>query len=101
MAAQLILMKGPSFRDELSCKARATSSLPVPDSPVISTVDGVFATFSTTWYTCLMAFELPTNRNLPDVVGSSGRASRRESICVRMALATIWRICSWSNGFST
>ena len=48
MAAQLILMNGPALRDELSCSARATSSLPVPDSPVMSTVDGVSATFSIT-----------------------------------------------------
>jgi hypothetical protein len=48
MAAQLILMNGPPWRDEFSCSARAISSLPVPDSPVMSTVEGVFATFSTT-----------------------------------------------------
>ncbi len=48
MAAQLILMNGPARREELSCSARATSSLPVPDSPVMSTVEGVSATFSTT-----------------------------------------------------
>jgi hypothetical protein len=29
---------GPAARGELSCSARATSSLPVPDSPVMSTV---------------------------------------------------------------
>jgi hypothetical protein len=31
-------MNGAVARGELSCNARATSSLPVPDSPVISTV---------------------------------------------------------------
>ncbi len=46
MAAQLILMNGPPLRLEFSCSAWATSSLPVPDSPVMSTVDGVSATFS-------------------------------------------------------
>src|SRR4051812_3598327 len=39
MAAQLILMKGPVCRNEYSCSARAMSSLPVPDSPVMSTVE--------------------------------------------------------------
>src|SRR6266581_5375040 len=46
MAAQLILMNGPERRELCSCSALAASSLPVPDSPVMSTVDGVSATFS-------------------------------------------------------
>ncbi len=46
MAAQLILMSGLSRRDEPSWSAVATSSLPVPDSPVMSTVEGVSATLS-------------------------------------------------------
>ncbi len=79
MAAQLILMNGPSWRDELSCSARAMSSLPVPDSPVMSTVDGVSATFSTTTKICRMAADCPTRRNRPRAVGSSGVASRRAS----------------------
>ncbi len=49
IAAQLTRMKGRPFRLELSCRACATSSLPVPDSPVISTVVGVSATLSSTW----------------------------------------------------
>ena len=35
----LIAMNGPPARGLCRCSARATSSLPVPDSPVISTVD--------------------------------------------------------------
>ncbi len=54
MAAQLTLMKLLSRRDELSCSARATSSLPVPDSPVMSTVVGVSATRSSTAYKSMM-----------------------------------------------
>ena len=38
IAEVLSAMNGPSARGELSCSARDTSSLPVPDSPVISTV---------------------------------------------------------------
>ena len=38
MAAQFTLMKGPERRDERWWMARATSSLPVPVSPVMSTV---------------------------------------------------------------
>jgi hypothetical protein len=47
MAAQLIAMKRDRERGDMSCNARATSSLPVPDSPRISTVADVGATFST------------------------------------------------------
>src|SRR6478736_2268144 len=47
-------MNGLSRRDEFSCKARATSSLPVPLSPVISTVVGVSATRSSTAYSSRM-----------------------------------------------
>ena len=36
-AAQLMAMKGPSLRTLVRWSARATSSLPVPLSPVIST----------------------------------------------------------------
>ena len=38
MAAVLIAMNGPAARGLCRCSARATSSLPVPDSPVMSTV---------------------------------------------------------------
>jgi hypothetical protein len=48
MAAQLTLMKGLSRRDEFSCSARATSSFPVPLSPLTNTVVGVSATRSST-----------------------------------------------------
>ncbi len=48
MAAQLTLMKGLPSREVFSWRARAMSSLPVPLSPVMSTVRGVSATFSMT-----------------------------------------------------
>ena len=44
MAAQFTLMNGLSRRDEPRCSAFAMSSLPVPLSPVMSTVDGESAT---------------------------------------------------------
>jgi hypothetical protein len=59
IAAQLILMNGPFRRDELLCSARAISSFPVPDSPVISTVEGVSATFSITAKICSSTGEWP------------------------------------------
>ena len=45
-APQSTTTKGPSARPDSSCRARAATSLPVPDSPVSSTVVGVDATFS-------------------------------------------------------
>ena len=41
MAAMLMATNGPLRRLEKSCSTRATSSLPVPDSPVIMTVRSV------------------------------------------------------------
>jgi hypothetical protein len=41
IAAMLIATNGPERRLPKSCSARATSSLPVPLSPVISTVRSV------------------------------------------------------------
>ena len=46
MAAVLMATNGPLARCECLCSARATSSLPVPDSPVISTVALLGATAS-------------------------------------------------------
>ena len=59
MAAQLILMKGRSARDDRSWRARATSSLPVPLSPVMSTVEGVSATLAKTSNTPRIAVDPP------------------------------------------
>ena len=44
MAAQLIAIKGLFFLTELLCKKRASTSLPVPLSPLIKTVASVSAT---------------------------------------------------------
>jgi hypothetical protein len=46
-AAQFTLTSARAWRGEWSCRARATSSLPVPVSPVISTVVSRAATCST------------------------------------------------------
>jgi hypothetical protein len=47
IAAQLTLTKAPDARADRRWIARATSSLPVPVSPVISTVESLRATFAT------------------------------------------------------
>jgi hypothetical protein len=46
IAAQLTATNGPFARGERSCSVRATSSLPVPLSPLISTAAGVGAATS-------------------------------------------------------
>ena len=51
MAPQLIWMNGPPVRSDCPWSARATSSLPVPDSPVINTeaVVGAVAGYLILW----------------------------------------------------
>ena len=48
MAPQLTGTKGLPSRPEMRCRLRATTSLPVPDSPVISTFTSVSASLATT-----------------------------------------------------
>ena len=56
---QLTDTKGPSLRGEAKWMARATSSLPVPDSPWMSTVLRLGAALSTMRSTFIMALERP------------------------------------------
>ena len=58
---QLTVMNGPVARAELAWTARATSSLPVPDSPISSTVISVRATRPTSLKTSIIAEERPTS----------------------------------------
>ncbi|MCY1312345.1 hypothetical protein D9M70_627610 [compost metagenome] len=57
------------------CSSRATTSLPVPDSPVTSTVDGIGATRATSAMTFCMASDAPM-KSLWMVYLSSSRRSR-------------------------
>src|SRR6185369_3059009 len=50
MAAQLMAMKGALVRVERSWMKRASTSLPVPDSPLMSTVQSVAATRAASAY---------------------------------------------------
>ena len=63
MAPQLTATKGRSVRGESSCKARAASSLPVPDSPMSSTLVLVEATLRRTSNTRCMGGDLPSSRS--------------------------------------
>ena len=60
IAPQLIVTSGLSRRDEWLCSALATTSLPVPLSPVISTVESSRATCSTIFNTSVMAGDAAT-----------------------------------------
>ena len=57
MALQFTATKGWPLRTLTSWMARATSSLPVPDSPFTSTGAMLRATLSTSERTCCMAAE--------------------------------------------
>jgi hypothetical protein len=94
MAAQLIRMKGFSRRELPSWRAVATSSLPVPLSPVISTVDGVSATLSMIFRTSCIADDSPTSAGFPP----SPRALRRAVSWVRIAFARTLESSLWSKG---
>jgi hypothetical protein len=59
-AAQFALTKGRAPRGDRRWIARATSSSPVPVSPVISTVESVRATFATRASTGCSAGDVPT-----------------------------------------
>jgi hypothetical protein len=105
IAAQLILMNGPIRRLEFSCSALATSSLPVPLSPVISAVDGVSATFSIIEKMFWISRLWPTRPNRPLPCGSLAgsrvwRGAIRLAAAWPIAFSTIARIESCSNGFS-
>ena len=62
IAAQLTATKGPRPRGDSSWSVRATSSLPVPLSPVMSTAAGVGAASSINRCTACMAGLVPTSR---------------------------------------
>jgi hypothetical protein len=101
-AAQLTAMNGPAARALSSWRARAMISLPVPFSPVMSTV----ALVSATARACLRIFSsagaLPTKRPKPRNMSSSERSrstssSRRRT---RAACATMCLSSASSKGFS-
>ena len=92
MAAVLIATKGPLARGECLCSARATSSLPEPDSPVIITVT-------------LLCDSRPMARNTSCIAGAwpsiSGAAAMRSSATSsRWLSSTARRISSTALGRS-
>ncbi len=60
MAPQSMGTNGPRARGEASCTARAATSLPVPVSPWMRSVESDDATRSSTAYTARISRLLPT-----------------------------------------
>ena len=96
MAAMLRATNGRARRGLKSCSARATSSLPVPDSPSTSTVRLVFTTRATTRYTRCIAGDRPTIGKSSGEVSAADGAGTRVSAMARRTVATS---SSRSNGF--
>ncbi len=96
-APQLILTKGAPARGDIRCSASATSSLPVPVSPVIRTVDGEGAR---RWIRCRTASMPEDCRTRPhDAASEKGpRNSCRARSACPSPLATISRTLVLSNG---
>ena len=95
MAPQLTGTNGRPARGDESWIARATSSLPVPDSPRISTVLSWCATWSISVSTARMAAELPVGRVTP-AWRSNWMTSPRTSLAIIVVGSTA---CCWWNYF--
>ena len=80
MAAQFTGTKGRFALEELKCRARATSSLPVPLSPVINTLTGLLATRRIRSKTSCMALLRPM---ILEKLYLSDTSSRRRATSTR------------------
>ena len=89
MAAALTAMKGPSARGLAAWSARATSSFPVPDSPVISTGTLRGPTFPTVLKISSSEGLEPTSRSPPGVTEreTARRSERTSSLSARVESA--------------
>jgi hypothetical protein len=94
-APQLRATNGCSRRSEFSWMARATISLPVPDSPVTSTVLLVLAMVPTIWKSASIAGLRPMTFDSP-CCACRARFSRTFSSFSRRA-SRCWRIFSRSS----
>ena len=95
MAAVLIATNGPAARGLCRCSARATSSLPVPDSPVISTVADDCESRPIARNTSCIAGAWPSISG-ESAVATTAAGECRDSVAARRISASAW---STSNGF--
>ena len=91
-AAQFSATNGPRRRADARWMNRATTSLPVPDSPVSSTVVSVSATCVARLSTSRHSGDWPTTRTVP-VFESSSSASSRTRASSRSARACASATC--------
>ena len=99
--AQLMAMKDLERRGERLCTARATTSLPVPLSPVIATLAREGATFSTRSRTCRICGDWPMKSEFPSCLSRRLRVTISRSASMRWsACATTTRSLAGSIGFS-
>ena len=92
----LIATNGPAARRLCRCSARATSSLPVPDSPVISTVTLDCDSRPIARNTSCIAGAWPSISGVSARDASAGSAVAGVSVVARRISASAW---STSNGF--
>ncbi len=97
MAPQFTGTKGMAARGESSWSARATSSLPVPLSPEMSTVVETGASFRICLWSCCTASELPTIRS-SGPRSAPERRSRRFSVTSRRRSSAFFRTRTTSSG---
>jgi hypothetical protein len=88
---------GPAAEREWRCRAAATSSLPVPLSPTISTGASVGAARAIRLKTSCIGGLAPSNRS-PPVATASGTAARFDARAELSARRTTSTTCSSSNG---
>ncbi|MNR39184.1 hypothetical protein D3C85_1573680 [compost metagenome] len=113
MAAQFTEIIGALARLDKLCRARATSSLPVPDSPWISTLESVGATLRILPYRSCMGGQEPMMPISPLLVSTPGLSlpltalpAGRSPVVLwavcrsRRMRATAWSISSWSKGLA-
>ena len=104
MAAQLMARNGLFTRVLFWKIARATSSLPVPLSPVMRMVVCVGATWPMSLYTCCIAGELPTmawRESSALALAGNGAASVRMACATPSASASRLLRCGMSKGLRT
>ena len=98
-AAQLSFSSGPFTRGDISWIARATSSLPVPRSPVTSTFALLFAARAICSSSRLIAPLSPTKSPVVPAAFRNARASA-SARSKRSAVSTVMRSASVLSGFS-
>ena len=84
MAPQLTGTKGPAARGPLACSSRATSSLPVPDSPLMYTGAWLRESRTICWRSCTMGSVSPSSCTWSGHCSVALAAPRRSALVTRL-----------------